>query len=359
MHILFLSTICLSYFLIDLTTQDKKQARKRETIVIGLLLFLFAALRAPTVGTDIKSYFEDFKTDASLGISGILNAESSYTQSRDPIFHCFLYVLSLISDNPQIMLIVIGAIVAVGYSYFVYHSKANVLLMFSLFITLRMYSFTLSGLRQAMAMGFTFIALAFLLQKKNIPYLLFTLLAGLFHSSAWIFFIALPLQKIKKHGTICFLMIIFAIVDIIFNHQIVGFFTTSLFGDRFSGYLETAQGTGFEGTTTFYLYVLIYLAFIYFYLNSTKELRQDSSTILKIASAGIMFSIIGQSFPNMFRVSYYFIVMLFPTLDIIIGRIFNKRSYKAAIFLVVGVLMVQYLLLGTSAGTETYIFFWQ
>ena len=104
--------------------------RRKQVIWMGFVIFLFAALRAHTVGTDIWGYFGDFVNDSTYSFTEILDVR----QGRDPFFHIVLHVLSFLSDNPQIMLVFVGAVVAIGFSYFTYYQKGHVLLFFVLFI---------------------------------------------------------------------------------------------------------------------------------------------------------------------------------------------------------------------------------
>ena len=78
-----------------------------------------------------------------------------------------------------------------------------------------------------------------------------------------------------------------------------------------------------------------------------------------IISMGIFFSILGQSMDNVFRIAYYFIFLLFPATSLMLDCMFvDKKTSRAVSFIASFLLAVQYILLGTGAGTQDYEFFW-
>lgn len=355
MHLLFLLTICFISVIVNAQNMDKDKKRKYEVIFIGLALFLFAALRHPSVGIDLHRYCENYINTAGMSFSTILSGQNNF---RDPVFHCFTRLLSIVSKDPQFMLVVVGAWVAFSFSYFAYHSKGNVLITYLLFICLRIYSFTFSGLRQAMAMGFVWIAMVFLLKNKKLLFILFVLFGSLFHASAIAFILALPLILIKDEKIVLPAILAVTAVNFLSGDKIVYYMAQVLFPERFDDYIDTAIESGTSFSTTFFLYVAMFLFVIIFFSNLKKN---DNLAVGKfnIVSVGVMFSFIAQGFPNMFRVAYYFICNLFPLFAQTIECSTNKHD-RTIINSVISVLLIaQYVILGTSAGTENYMFFWQ
>lgn len=87
--------------------------------------------------------------------------------SRDPIFYSFMKILTYISEDPQFMLIITSVIVALSFSIFIYKNSINPLMSFIMFIGLRYYSFTLTGLRQAIAWSIILISYQFIKEKNS------------------------------------------------------------------------------------------------------------------------------------------------------------------------------------------------
>ncbi len=358
-HVIFIILLFLTYYATGGIDGEKNlKIRKRQVTYMGLLLFLFAALRSPTVGIDIRpddttGYWADYYVDADVSFTELLVMRAG----RDPIFHCFLKVLSLFSDSPQTMFIAVGAIFAFGFSYFVYHSKGNVLLTYMMLIGFRIFSFSLSGLRQAVALGLIYIAYIAFRDKKYKQFVILTCVAALFHNSALIFLLSWPLLFIKVTYVVCVLFL-FLLINIGTNGIIVNYLASLFFSGRFDSYLEESVNMAFEGGATFFIYVFFYLLILISY----RKIKRKDVTFDKefsILSVGMFFSTIGQSMSNVFRIAYYFIFLLFPaTSQMIMCIVKDKTSYSLFCFLASFLLALQYLLLGPGAGTENYDFFW-
>jgi hypothetical protein len=357
MHIVLLSIICIIHVVVNSNICHSKDRRKTEVVWMGIALFLFAALRAPSVGIDVQRYFFSYAIDASWSYAEILTASTSYTQSREPVFHLFLRTLSFISDDPQLMLVVIGAMVAIGFSYFAYHQKGNILFIYLLFIGLRIFSFTLSGLRQATAMSLIFVAAILLLQNKTIRYVVFTCIAGLFHTSAFVFLLAYPIYKTKRTDLVLIACGLFVTISILSGNSIF-VWITQLLGGQYSNYAIRALNSQYNVGSTFIIYLLLYVLSILQY----RRLRGNDENFeaeFRLITVGIALSAIGQGFENMFRIAYYFILFLFPLFSYVLFGKMESRSRMVVSTVVCFALCVQYIVFGTGAGTENYIFFWQ
>ena len=89
MHLLFLVTLCALSFFVHLQQVSPENKRKYEVVLLGVVLFLFAALRAPSVGTDVQRYCDTYRQVSGMSYAGILNPSENYNL-RDPFFYCFI-----------------------------------------------------------------------------------------------------------------------------------------------------------------------------------------------------------------------------------------------------------------------------
>lgn len=361
MHFALLFALVLVELFTDLTCKNQEKARKKKAIFMGFLLFLFAALRAPDVGIDVPSYCQQYFVDSSLSISGILHAGAAYIQSHDPTFHIFLHLLSYISNDPQIMLIVIGGFVAFGFSYFAYHQKGNLLITYLMFICLRVFPFTLSGLRQAMAMSFIWIATVCLEQKKVVKFLIFTVLGALFHQASIIFLVAFLISKMKKHNFLIGTCTAVCVVNLLSGNRLMAFLASNLLSGRFSDYgVEALQSSFSTESTTVICIVILLLTWLFFpKLIRSSEHDESIPLMFNLSAVSVMLMVIGGGFPNMFRMGYYFIGPLFALFPQTLRAMFDKKAYLIICIAVVILLAGQYFILGPGAGTENYTFFWQ
>lgn len=355
-HIILLFTLCCIPLATNSFHLSANNNKKWQCILIGFCLFLFAALRGPSVGIDIggaTGYYETYSYYARIDFYEI--SELAY---RDFLWPYFIKFLTFFSDSPQLMLIVVGGIVACSFSYFLYYQNANVLLITFLFICLRIYPFTLTGLRQSVSMSFVWLALVSLFHSKHILFFSLVFLGSLFHKSAIIFLLAYPLIKIANTKTISLSLISFAIVNVVSGNQLISLVLPYIVGNRFDAYTQHALNASAQAGSTFLIYVTMYFfACIYF-----KKLNESDKTFkkhFKLATVALMFSIIAQVFPNMFRIAYYFIFFLFVIFSQSIFYVFEKKYAPLIVALAILFLAAQYLFLGPGAGTDNYIFFWE
>lgn len=325
--------------------------RKQQVVLMGLCLFLFAALRSFDVGQDLPTYYDHYLNDSDLSIKDILLALSN----RDPGFHIFVHFLSYVSSDPQLMLVAVGLIVSFGFSFFVYNEKGSVLLFFIMFIGFRLFSFTLSGLRQAVSLGIVFIAYVYLMRSKYVIYAVLTLIATLFHASAILFLLALPASMVN-YKLLSLTLLGGAAINISTGGTLSRALASLFFEDRFANYAVSS----FEGTTTFILYFAIYLICL-LGMRDIKRMNKEAIMSMNLFTVGIFFTFLGQQLENVFRIAYYFIIAMYPAFSQFINNQFKKDQMTAGlIHLIICVLLsAQYLLFGTGAGTGGYTFFWQ
>lgn len=356
MHVVLI----LSLFLIYLFTGGDKSlssqsARRVQVIWMGMALLIFAALRSYTVGTDVWGYFQDYYKDASYNSFSELWDDR---QGRDPFFHCLLRVLSFISSNPQFMLLIIGGIVAFGFSYFSYYQKGNVLLFYVLFIGFRMYSFTLSGLRQACAMSLIYIAYTQLKKEKPMLFFVLVALAALFHQSALVALLIFIVFKIKNDRIVEYAAIIVAVSNIVSGGALAAIMENYVFQDRFSGYIERSVGYSDWGLTII-IYLVVYLLIIL----KTNRLSNNSVWFhedFRLLTVAIMFAIIGMHTDAVGRMNYYFIFIIIPLFSQVLQAIGGKdvQTTRMLTWIVILLMSAQYLILGAS-GIQEYEFFWE
>lgn len=357
MHFAFIASLFVAYYLLG---GDKGinniSIRRWQVFVMGTFMFLFAALRAYTVGYDVEYYYYQ------MYLSGEGNTISEWYKShlfRDPGFYFLIGVLHQISSDPQIMLVVVGASVAFGFSYFVYHEKGNALLFYLMFIGFRLFPFTLSGLRQAMAMSFIFVAFIQLKQNRTLVFLILTLIASTFHISSFVFLLAFPITRFKNSAVLLIGSLLIIFLNLVSDGAIADTVASLLYNDRFEGYIVRSQEMAFEGSFTLYVYLIIYaISFLfYFQLKHNNKLFYQDFNILTI---GIFFAFIGQSMDNVFRIAYYFIYPLYPIFSQLLFVLFKDRKTVVLVGGIVSILLaVQYLILGPGAGTGMYKFFWE
>ncbi len=165
--------------------EDTTKNRRTYSLICFLLLFIFAALRAPSVGRDTALFIDIFEKVSERGFFDVLRF-SSWTE---PGFRLFCALIGVFTENSQWLVVISSLVIHGSVSIFLYRHVKNPYLGFFLYITTMLYPFFFSMMRQGMALAIWLFAYGFLKKKKWIPYCLITLLAATFHTSALLFLI--------------------------------------------------------------------------------------------------------------------------------------------------------------------------
>lgn len=361
MHLLLICSLIFVCIFIESFKSDeicKEKLNKNrfyKVFWLGMLLFLFAALRDTTVGIDIPGYADNYQALVRYDFKEILTLK----EGRDPIFSIFCKLLTYISPSPNFMLAVVGAIVAFSFSYYVYHQKSDVLLAYIFFVTFRLYAFTLTGLRQAIALSICWIAFVMMQKGKNVGFFLLTILASLFHASAIVFVISWLLYKFGKPMSIFCGCFIVTAVDLFTNHAVISVFSRLMTENRFENYLDIGEEAKYSGGGTFYLYMMFFVLIIFVMCMRHKgEIIKETDKLFNVVCAAMMLYVMCQSMPVFFRISYYFILPFYTLIPISIDKVFKKREALLTRIVIVFMLSAQYVILSPGAGINNYQFFW-
>lgn len=355
MHVVLVFSVLIVGIIIY-SLPNKQKIQKRLSIWGGLNLFLYGALRSTATGTDVLSYVNTYKMLPDMSFASLFTV-TNLMISRDPIFFSFLKVLTFINEDPQFMLMIISAIVAISFSIFVYKNSINPLVSFMFFICLRYYSFTLSGLRQAIAWSIVMFSYELIKNKKPIKFVVLVFIASCFHLSAIFFILAYPLANIKKIEKVS------AIVAAIFllNFVVKNFFLRLLIVipilKQYENYVLIPEEAT-TGATMLFIYVFI-LIFAFVVRKIEVNKRNDFPIMYNLSITGFAITLLAFNFANIFRIGYYYILPIVLLLPSAINDLFDKNSRILVNLVVVLFLVAQFILLGPGAGTENYQFFWE
>lgn len=215
------------------------QLKKEKNYIIYFfmicLLFFISAIRYD-VGQDYQHWLEVYNW-IEKGYAGGEYVEIGYRLlnviiQKIPIFNVyFLYIIT-------------SAIIIFSFGYVI---KKNVepkywFLSLFIFIGSGIFFATLNLVRQYIAIVIVLLGLHFLMQNKYIRFILFVLLASLFHTSSFIMILFIPfyiLFRNQKHEKILLLIYIISLIFIVIDiRQFIDFFSF-LIPERWKWYLES------------------------------------------------------------------------------------------------------------------------
>lgn len=242
-------------------------------IAFGVLFFI-SAFRSTNIGNDTPFYaflFEYYGSAVrALNLEKfvyLFNFDNVLNSRIEPGFIFLNILLNFISNDYLILFVVVSAFVVGVWMIHIYQNSSMVWLSVALFINLRFFYFSLSNLRQSIAMAIILISYKFLKERKLLPFLLCVCIAALFHLSALVFIIAYPLTaKVFNYKALIYGAIIAGLGYIGFDYFINLFLR---FFPRYSMYLESVYFDGYVRIASI-INVLVALALLLLGVISSK-----------------------------------------------------------------------------------------
>ena len=325
---------------------SQQAVRKMYAILMGSLLFIMSALRADTVGTDVAGYIEHFRKIPNTSIVDVI------TTGKDRGFYVFIKLLSYLISNPRFYLVVIAAIFALSISVFIYRYSKEPAFSFFALLPLSFIYFSMTGLRQTLAMSVVLFAYPYIVRRKPLHFFLLIILASAFHKSALIFSLAYLASYIKwTWKTIAVISLSF-IATYLGRYYIV---MLLIYIDPTRGYDITDAG---GGISTLLMFTGIFL-FTLVYRNSVVD-DPDYYPMYFLLVLGMIFQMMTPVLNEMYRIAMYFNIYVIVFLPTVICRINDKNMRSNYYMGAVCCLCVLYFLFTyPGAGAYPYGFYWQ
>lgn len=231
-----------------------------------LILFVMSAFKASTVGNDTHEYLRIFEMGTDTVIAGT-RYELGYLYFSQIIWKIF--------HEPQALFIVYSLIFYILLWRFISKYSSMPWVSVLIFFAYTLFSFSMSALRQSLAIAILFLSFDFALNKRYILFIITTIVASLFHSSA-IFFILCPfILRLKPSKKTIKIFVGSTIIVYLFFENIL--YTVFSY---FPYYEHYQDGIYFEGGVRIasILQLLLSILFLYISYQSYSKLpREDNS----------------------------------------------------------------------------------
>lgn len=357
LFLIFIGIVGLSLF-ISPESLNRDRQRKKFIIFITFFLILQSGLRNVAIGADTYEYskrfayygycswntlFEDFlNTIVGVGRDagyGLIN-KAVYSVSSE--FQVFLFAVAIFFFS------ILGR--------FIYRYTSSVSQVFLILCFYQMFFYTffsITGIRQTIAVGFTLWSFEYVDKRKVLPFLLLVLLAATIHKTALIFIPFYWLAKVKQ-GRMVLKGSLLALPFLFVMARPFARFLADLSGD-YSTYAESTYANA--GGPNYLIMLLLISTLAYINFNYLKTVYNGVYTpFVNALAVTLALSPLVWIDPTLLRLSYYysvFILGLFPHLI----EILSAKYHPSQIYITVAVLIVVcFLIIYTGSY---YSFFWQ
>ena len=306
--------------------------------VWGAILVALVAFRSLEVGNDTSMYHYIFTSFSKSDTFSNWIRDNWYTSGTELGFYFSGYIISKFADF-RVFLIGMAAISVLPFIFVINRYSDNKPLSLFLYVTFSYYTFAMSGLRQAAAMGFVLVAYHFMKKKYLWRYLLFCALAVSFHSTAILFVPVywigkIPNNKITRILTLFGVGTAYVLRDKIW--QIASMFSRQQY--------EISESSGFLmflfmlGTVLLGIYY--HKAFVGDYTKKNSELSLtciSNRELFYLQVLAVMLWPIASMNPAVNRVYYYyhiFFILFYPKLLKVITRKYERFVINVLLIIV-------------------------
>lgn len=357
--VVFIVVIILSVCADNVYDKSKKISYLFSGIAIVILCY-FAGYRAYSVGTDISIYGL-WRYNAAGLYNNLFSYLSVEKFGTEYLYHGLNYVINHMEGSFQTFLFVLQ-LIPTGITFYIAYKQRDKG-TFWLYITTYLFIWfnsSLNILRQTPAMFIMLYAFKYIEEKKYVRYLIATIIASMFHSSAMLCII-MPIIQVfsqKKNKYIYLTILVTAIYLIYFSlDTLSGTFANLPIIGSYASYLEEGKQVNFK-----WYFAIIKLIMIAFNISYFKKVENEGKNNLLVyylvldfvfycASAFIRYG---------YRLSYYFVpywIIFIPRIDISLKKPKVKTTYRLFIIaLLIAYWIVRYKVAGYD-GTIPYMFY--
>lgn len=293
---------------------------------------------------DTAAYIDGFNNAET--ISELFSDSENLSWAKNPLFMLYTSYMRSITDNYHIYFMIPAAFIVVSFLKFFMQECETDILPYCLFLyfTFGTYFFSLAAMKQSIAMAILTYAIVALQRKKHLQFVVFVIVAGLFHTYAFLLILLLFFDS--KPWKLRTFILIGATFVVMFTFE--NTLTTILQYADVIGKDIADEGL-FNGAAMNTLRIAVYgvtpvLLFLgNRYLES--EMERKHHILVHMSIFSFMFMLLGSiSGANLFgRMARYFEVGTLVMLPWSVKRIFNERSTRFIYALMVVLFFVFFL----------------
>ncbi len=349
-YILNLVLILLFSLLIRGIPVFRNKQGKVLCIIIGIQLFLTAALRSTSVGGDLAAYIPNYIRLESVGWDEI------FVGRLEPGYTLLNKILSVFSTDERLLLVATSGIVVSGFTIFIYKNSRIPWLSLFLFVGMGFYTISLSMLRQAIAITLTLWSIQYVEKRSFIKFFGVVFIAILFHYTAIIFLILYPISKFKVTWGYFISMLAIAFV----LSQLIGRFFILVVIEKYYSLYE-GQMTGGTGYNMLLLLTTITCTGLLLW-KTNKEEAQKKSVFNHMMILACCFQFMALHFGLFARIVMYFSVSMLIFIPNALSCVKIKDLKVFGILTLCGLVFCYFVLIvlgKDTSGILPFLFMWE
>lgn len=340
-------------------TFNESKIRKKYVYIICFIFIFYAGLRNLAVGDDTYQYyrlFEDIKTKNWDSINEVFFYYLDSGIGKDVGYLYFEKIIQIFTNEFQVYLFVVALIFFSSLGNFIYKNTTRLsdcILGFLIYFVLFNNVFTISAIRQSLALAVVFYAFELIKKKKFFIFIIILISTSLIHKTVLIFIPFYFIAQIKKERL--FVLITIILFPLVFiNRDSLGEYFKLI-----SGYNDYEQ---YEGAGT-YNFTLLFLFLLVISLFQRKFIiNKNAQAKMYFLALGLVLVLLPMSWihPAALRITMYFSIFILLLLPEVLNSL-DKYSlkFKKDMYVLTVVLLVLLYMRSNWNNPIQYGFFWE
>lgn len=332
-------------------------ANRNRLLVLSLLpIYLLMALKSTSVGADTHQYM--LRYEEAERMLGLVSYKSEFGYNYlGYLFH------NLLHFPWQIYLAIVSAFVCIVFGVFIKKYSVNVLFSAYIHLTIGLFTMSMSGIRQMLAISLCLIGLMILheKQKEIKSYIFAAILVAIaitIHNSAVCFIPILFITSIRLTKVQAYIVNIIAVIcGMFFRSQIVRL-AQFIIPARYAEY-NLDSGYAINWLVIAITIVIPAFCLVCSFVENDGRYDAKMSTMFIFSALNILFTFLAINNGQIARLAYYFQPTYLVIIPLSIRR-FSPHSRKLAIYVISIICLISFMM-GTINGTlriDNYTFFW-
>ena len=328
-----------------------KVDKKKYCIIIGVLMTCIIGFRSIEMGMgDTKEiYISIFDQLASLSL------RESFNFIRECDIEIVFYFLTrlylVITNNARIYIFLLSIPLNFSISRFIYKYSKTPSISFIMFLSLNYFGFSFTLIRHCISLAILIYSYDYIYKKDFKKFMLTVFIAGLFHRTAWIFFIAYPIANKFKIGIKNIIIpLVVAIFAYLVGDKILLALSYFIKSEHYMQYFTIRKNT-----ITFFLINFSMLIFILYI--AKKSNKNEKYEILKqqinLMTIGTSIASCMVFLSEMFRISTFFTIYSITLLPNVIALIKNKKI-RLMMIIILYIIYIVYFFAFSMKNNEIY-----
>lgn len=295
--IIYFLGLLLTLFFMYLALKNKNQKIYKFFVILSIIPLLFISAFRYDVGTD---YFYRYAPSYMIILNG------GDVGNLECIFKILIKICTFFTSSYALLFFVTSVIIIIPIFYLIYKESKYPLLSIILFVIGGFFFDLLNLVRQYISIVILLCSYKYLLDKKYLKWFLYFILAILFHKSAVVGLLLVPLKNKKYFVPQCILPV--ASIIIIFGKYIKELIIFFISLTPYSIYINSIYSAADIRETVIVANVIIYLAMLILYYTKNKNEKVNKLDIfyMNVQSITVLLCLFSIQFNLLYRVVEYF-----------------------------------------------------